>query len=108
MRTVNRRSRTWTAALLFLCAGSLWLQFKQIDRTLPYPSDVDEGYVAGPAARIVTTGTFHPYTFNYPSLPKYLAAVGMAAGLSVAPLKAGFEEFVRLAMWGFPTMTPRA
>ena len=72
--------RRWAFALVLLCLASLWLQFRHIDHTLPYPWDTDEGFISGPANRTLTTGTFHPYTFNYPSLPKYLAAAGMAGG----------------------------
>jgi hypothetical protein len=72
--------RRWSFALVLLCLASLWLQFRHIDHTLPYPWDTDEGFISGAANRTVTTGTFHPYTFNYPSLPKYLAAGGMAVG----------------------------
>src|SRR5688572_4566895 len=79
--TAGRRAvRIWSAALALLCLGTLWLQFRHIERTFPYPRHVDEGFISGPADRMVTTGTLHPYTFNYPSLPKYLAAAGMAAG----------------------------
>ena len=72
--------RRWGFALTVLCLASLWLQFRHIDHTLPYPWDTDEGFISGAANRTLTTGTFHPYTFNYPSLPKYLAAGGMAVG----------------------------
>src|SRR6266487_1349719 len=90
----NRRRaiRIWTAALILLCGGSLWLRFRNIEGTLPYPLFVDEGFVAAPAARMLTTGTLNPQYFNYdeksfelnalkfPSLPMYLTAIGMAGG----------------------------
>lgn len=79
-RTETLRVRRWSFALVLLCLASLWLQFRHIDHTLPYPWDTDEGFISGAANRTLTTGTFHPYTFNYPSLPKYLAAGGMAVG----------------------------
>lgn len=56
------------------------MQSKHIASTLPYPLHVDEGFVSGPARRTLVDGTLHPYRFNYPSFPKYLAALGMAAG----------------------------
>ena len=51
-----------------------------IDATVPYPRYVDEPFISIAAHRTVTTGTFHPYDYNYPSLPKYLAAAGMSVG----------------------------
>ena len=80
IRRVTRSLRPWTTALVALCLAVLWLQFRHIDQTLPYPWDTDEGFVSGPAGRTLVTGTLHPYTFNYPSLPKYLASIGMAVG----------------------------
>jgi hypothetical protein len=70
----------WTAALVLLCGTSLWLRFRNIEGTLPYPLFADEGFIAQPAARILTTGTLNPHYFNYPSLPMYLTAIGMAGG----------------------------
>src|SRR5262245_3814651 len=68
-RTLERRViQAWSVALILLCAGYLWLTFRDIRSTLPYPQDVDEGFVAGPATRTLTTGTLHPYNFRYPSL----------------------------------------
>jgi hypothetical protein len=89
-------------ALLALCAGHLWLQFRAIERTLPYPHDIDEGYVAGPAARTVVTGTLHPYNFIYGSLPKYLAAVGMAVGFIRGASRHEIREVERLGNAGYP------
>lgn len=102
MRIVDRRIRIWIAALILLCAGSLWLQFKQIDRTLPYPRNVDEGLVAGPAARILTAGTLHPGTFNDPSLPKYLAAAGMAVGFLRGATQLQILRIDTIGPQGFP------
>jgi hypothetical protein len=76
----RRAFRRWAAALVLLCGATLWLEFGHIQDSMPYPLDVDEAFVTGPALRTVQTGTWHPYTFNYPSLPKYLAAAGMAVG----------------------------
>jgi hypothetical protein len=86
--------RVWTAALVLLCAASLWLRFVHIDATLPYPHHIDEPFVSGPAARVLVEGNLHPYTFNYPSLPKYLAAAGMTAGFIRA---AGHREVRNVA-----------
>ena len=68
------------ASLLLLCIAMLALNFRNIDRTLPYPQHVDEPAVATAAARMLTGNTLHPSTFNYPSLPKYIAAGGLALG----------------------------
>ena len=76
----GRQVRNWALGLLVVCVAALWLQFRHIDGALPYPWDTDEGFVSSPASRTIITGTLHPQTFNYPSLPKYLASVGMAVG----------------------------
>jgi hypothetical protein len=100
--------RRWCFALILLCLASLWLQFRHIDRTLPYPWDTDEGYISGAANRTLTTGTFHPYTFNYPSLPKYLAAGGMAVGFLRAASHLEIREVHEIGNVAYPYYeTPR-
>ena len=66
--------------LLALCTISMWFRFSHIQGTVPYPYHVDEAAVIGPARSMLVTGDLHPGTFNYPSLPKYLAAIGLAGG----------------------------
>ena len=79
-RSQRRAVQAWTAALILLCAGSLWLQFRHIERTLPYPHHIDEQHVAVPARRMLIDGSLNPREFIYPSLPTYLAAIGIGAG----------------------------
>lgn len=79
-RSQRRDVQAWTAALILLCAGSLWWQFRQIELTLPYPHHIDEQYVAVPARRMLIDGNLNPREFIYPSLPTYLAAIGIGAG----------------------------
>lgn len=105
----GRAGRQWHAALLTLCLAVFWVQCTHIARTLPYPRDIDEGFVSGPASRTLTTGTFHPYRFNYPSLPKYLAAAGMGAGFLSAASHLEISEIQKLGSVGYPYYdTPRA
>lgn len=94
--------RRWTAALILLCLGTLWLEFKHIQSTLPYPLHVDEGFVSGPAHRMVETGTFHPHNFSYPTLPKYLAAAGMAVGFLRSASHQGIREVKMIRSVGYP------
>jgi hypothetical protein len=101
-RARQRAVRTWSTALALLCVGTLWLQFRHIDRTFPYPRHVDEGFIAGPAARTVMEGTLHPYTFNYPSLPKYLAAGAMAAGFIRGASHLQMREVRQIGSVGYP------
>jgi hypothetical protein len=98
----QRAVRAWTAALILLCFGALWLQFRHIESTLPYPHHVDEAFISGPAHRTVVTGTLHPYTFNYPSLPKYLAAAGMAIGFVRGAAHREINQIQRLGNVGYP------
>jgi hypothetical protein len=76
----RRAVRRWTAAMILLCAGTLFLLFRHIDRTLPYPRHMDEGFISGPASNILVKGELHPQRFNYPSLPTYLTAAAMTVG----------------------------
>jgi hypothetical protein len=94
--------RVWTAALLLLCGVSLWLRFAHIDATLPYPHHVDEPFISGPAARVLVEGNLHPYTFNYPSLPKYLAAAGMATGFIGAAGRREVRNVAGIGSVGYP------
>ena len=84
LRSASWAHRAWVIALLALCGLSLWLRFSHIQGALPYPNHVDEAAVMGPARRILVRGDLHPGTFNYPSLPKYLAAAGLAGGFTRA------------------------
>lgn len=88
--------------MLLLCAGALWLECHHIDQTVPYPQHVDEAFISGPAQRTLLTGTLHPYTFNYPSLPKYLAAAGMAVGFVRGAAHAEISDIHRLGNVGYP------
>ena len=104
----RRALRGWTAALILLCLGALSLEFKHIESTLPYPGHSDEGFISGPAHRTLVSGTLHPYTFSYPSLPKYLAAAGMAVGFLSSAAHLEIRETWRIGDVGFPYYdTPR-
>lgn len=105
----RRQRRFWSAALIALCLATFFLQARHIDQTLPYPRDVDEGFVSGPASRTLTTGTFHPYRFTYGSLPKYLAALGMGVGFVQAASHLEVRDIQALGNVGYPYYdTPRA
>ncbi len=93
----------WLAGSLLLAFACLGLGFRHIDETLPYPQHIDEPAISNPAVRTLTTGTFHPYEFNYPSLPKYLASLGMAVGfLKSAAMPDGVHELAKIGRVGFP------
>ena len=73
-------------ALLAFCAMCFWIRTAHIAASLPYPQHVDEVHIAQSAANILTTGNYHPGTFDYPSLPTYLAVAAMSVGfISAAP-----------------------
>jgi hypothetical protein len=103
-----RAARAWTAGLALLCVAALLLMVRHIDRTLPYPYHADEGYVSGPASNILRTGSLHPYKFNYPSLPAYLAAAGMAAGFVRSAAHQEITDLDSIGHVGYPYYeTPR-
>lgn len=77
-----RPTRRLVLALLALCAVAFWIRLAHISGTLPYPRHIDEVRITVRAHRMVTTGEYHPVDFIYPSLPRYLAAAAMAAGVA--------------------------
>ncbi len=76
----RKAARMSTAGLILLCAATLFLLFRHIEGTMPYPYHADEGFISGPAYNVVVKGQLHPHRFNYPSLPTYIAAASMALG----------------------------
>lgn len=101
-------ARAWTVGLALLCVAALLLLVRHIERTLPYPYHADEGYVSGPASNILRTGSLHPYKFNYPSLPAYLAAAGMAVGFIRSAAHLEITDLDRIGHVGYPYYdTPR-
>ena len=94
--------QAWVAALILLCLGALCLEFRHIDHTMPYPGNVDEPFITRPAHRILVTGTLHPSTFFYPSLPKYLAAGGMAIGFFRGAARLEISNVEEIGNVGFP------
>jgi hypothetical protein len=99
---MRRAVRIWTAALLMLCSAALFLLFRHIDRTLPYPQHIDETFISQPAANILVTGNRHPQRFNYPSLPTYIAATAMAAGFVRAATELQIRDVNQLGDVGYP------
>src|SRR5262252_6368005 len=71
----------WGLSLAVVLLGALRAEFADIANTLPYPHHVDEPAVARAGLHIISTGSFRPETFNYPALPKYLAAAGLGVGV---------------------------
>ena len=100
--SAGARTRLWTAALAALCIGSLWLQFADIDRTMPYPFETDETAVTGPATHILQAGTLHPSIFIYPSLPTYLTAAGMSVGFVRSAARLEINDIQKLGNIGYP------
>ena len=87
---------------LVLCLTTFWLYLGHIDGTLPYPSHVDEEAIVGPARNILVTGDFHPQEFNYPSLPRYIAAVGLAVGFIRSAPSEGIRDIRQLGSVSYP------
>ena len=76
-------SRGYLIALFAICAAYFSMCVEHISASLPYPQHIDEQLVAEKAARVLTSGDFHPRSFHYPSLPIYLTAAGMAVGFVI-------------------------
>lgn len=72
-------------ALLAVLAASFAARLSLQARTSPYVLQEDELYVTDPARRMLREGTLDPGAFQYPSLPLYLAAGGLALGALLDP-----------------------
>jgi hypothetical protein len=105
---VRRRTRIWGAGLVLLSAGTLALLFTHIQRTVPYPYHADEGFISGPALKVLVAGTLHPHRFNYPSLPTYLAAGAMTLGFFQGAANREIRDVKQIGRVGYPYYeTPR-
>ena len=97
-----RPSRRLVLALLALCVVAFWIRLAHIAGTLPYPRHVDEARITVRAHRMVTTGEYHPIDFIYPSLPRYLAAAAMAAGVAWTSTDGQAAEADPVGLWTYP------
>ena len=97
----SRPPRRLVPALLALCAVALGIRLAHIAGTLPYPRHIDEVRITVRAHDMVTTGEYHPGDFIYPSLPRYLAAAAMAAGVAwtAEELPPGADP---VGLWTYP------
>ena len=85
-----------------MLSGLTALEFHHISTTLPYPQATDEIAISGSAHRILTTGSLHPSSSNYPSLPKYLAAAAMAVGFVRASTNLEIRSIRDFGNVGYP------
>jgi hypothetical protein len=92
----------WGLTLALVLLGALRVEFANIAKTLPYPRHVDEPAIANAGQRIVTTGSLRPESFNYPALPKYLAAAGLAVGVIRAARNAEILTVELIGNVGYP------
>ena len=97
-----RPRRRLVLALLALCAVAFWIRLAHISGTLPYPRHIDEVRITVRAHRMVTTGEYHPVDFIYPSLPRYLAAAAMAAGVAWTSADEPPEGVDPVGLWTYP------
>ena len=97
-----RPPRRLVLALLALCAVAFWIRLAHISGTLPYPRHIDELRITVRAHRMVTTGEYHPVDFIYPSLPRYLAAAAMAAGVAWTSAESRPAGTDPVGLWTYP------
>jgi hypothetical protein len=67
----------WTAACLVTLLAIGW---QHITATMPYVQHIDERTLMRGAKRVLQEGGLNPRIYNYPSLPFYLTAAGLAWG----------------------------
>jgi hypothetical protein len=87
---------------VLLLLGATLLEFRHIADTLPYPQSSGEPALALPAHRMLTTGDLNPGFFDYPSLPRYLTAIAMAAGFVRASTHLEVRDVTGIGNVGFP------
>ena len=97
-----RPRRRLVLALFALCAVAFAIRLAHIDGTLPYPRHMDEARITVRAHRMVTTGEYHPIDFIYPSLPRYLAAAAMAAGVAWTSTDGRPAGADPVGLWTYP------
>ena len=97
-----RPPRRLVLALLALCAVAFGIRLAHIAGTLPYPRHIDEVRITVRAHGMVTTGEYHPIDFIYPSLPRYLAAAAMAAGVAWTPAEERPPGSDPVGLWTYP------
>ena len=97
-----RPPRRLVLLLLALCAVAFSIRLAHIAGTLPYPRHIDELRITARAHRMVTTGEYHPIDFIYPSLPRYLAAAAMAAGVAWTPAEGQPAGADPVGLWTYP------
>lgn len=98
----TRPRRRLVVALFALCAVAFAIRLAHIAGTLPYPRHIDEARITVRAHRMVTTGEYHPIDFIYPSLPRYLAAAAMAAGVAWTSTDERPAEADPVGLWTYP------
>lgn len=82
-------------AALFVVGLALWARFDLIASRGTYPVHRDERHLTTHAFEMLRTGDPNPHFFKYGSLPIYLTAAAMGAGVVVAKLDGslnGIEE----------------
>jgi hypothetical protein len=89
-------------ALVVSALLALWsVELRRVQGSLPYPQHVDERPVLNAAAHVLKTGDWNPHLYQYPSLPLYMAAGGLALGVIAAsghgPDKLSVHHLGRLA-----------
>lgn len=92
----------WGVTLTVVLLGALRVEFANIAHTLPYPHHVDEPAIARAGQRIITTASLRPESFNYPALPKYVAAAGLAIGVIRAARNAEILTVETIGNVGYP------
>ena len=86
---IERLHPGWVLTLVALCLVVFSVLLSHISGALPYSSHIDEGSILRPASKMVTTGNFHPGKLQKPSLPRYLAATGLAVGFIRSAMEEG-------------------
>ncbi len=81
-RLKSKKVRLWLclAILVIIMFNGFALRSQKIQASLPYVASLDEGYLLEPAKNIILNSDFNPHVFTYPSLPIYLASLGIVGG----------------------------
>lgn len=99
----EQRGRWLAAVLLGLLLTGTWVHRAQLlEQQLPYSGHMDERPLNQRARAVVAEGQLDPGWFEYPSLPIYLSAAGMAVGVALAELRGELEGAHQIGRVGHP------
>jgi hypothetical protein len=92
----------WILGAVLIVGLAGWIRVEQIRVHSPYPTHIDEPAILEPAGQMLKTGDLNPHNFEYPSLPRYIAAAALVAGSWKAAASREFGTIQQVSGFGYP------